>query len=198
MSRGFSESIQPSDPRKLRTPPVGTCDGAVAPNIHLMIVSPVRLVREGLAANLQGRENIVAIDAVSLDPSGLARIAQSEPDVVLIDLGQADPAAVSRLVKEASPHTRLVAFALHEIDEDVFACAAAGYCGYVPREGGIDELHRALIDAVGGRMHCAPHIAAAMFNLNLRLLFVKRFWKRSGKLVSGVRGICAFDCLEIP
>ena len=135
MSRGFSESIQPSDPRKLRTPPVGTCDGAVAPNIHLMIVSPVRLVREGLAANLQGRENIVAIDAVSLDPSGLARIAQSEPDVVLIDLGQADPAAVSRLVKEASPHTRLVAFALHEIDEDVFACAAAGYCGYVPREG---------------------------------------------------------------
>jgi DNA-binding NarL/FixJ family response regulator len=164
MGRGLSESIQPSDLRKLRTPPVGTCDDAVAPNIRLMIVSPVRLVREGLAANLKGRENIVAIDAVSLDAAGLARIAQSEPDVVLVDLGQADPAAASRLVKEASPHTRLVAFALHEIDEDVFACAAAGYCGYVPREGGIDELHRALIDAVDGRMHCAPHIAAAMFN----------------------------------
>src|SRR5262249_61129646 len=27
-----------------------------------------------------------------------------------------------------------------------------------------DELHRALMDAMEGRMHCAPHIVAAMFN----------------------------------
>ena len=32
------------------------------------------------------------------------------------------------------------------------------------RESDADDLHRALVDAMEGRMHCAPHIAAAMFN----------------------------------
>ena len=56
--------------------------------------------------------------------------------------------------------TRLIAFALDETDDQVFACAAAGFCGYV---SGADALHRTLLDAVEGRMHCAPYIAAAMF-----------------------------------
>ena len=38
------------------------------------------------------------------------------------------------------------------------------------REGGAEELYRALVDAVAGRMHCAPHIAAAMFGRLARLL----------------------------
>jgi DNA-binding NarL/FixJ family response regulator len=63
-----------------------------------------------------------------------------------------------------------MAFALDETDELVFACAAAGFCGYVPRESGIDQLHRALTDAVAGRMQCAPHIAAAMFSRLTALL----------------------------
>src|SRR5262249_13175807 len=40
----------------------------------------------------------------------------------------------------------------------------AGFSGYVARDGGADELHRAIVDAVRGRMHCSPHIAAAMFS----------------------------------
>jgi two-component system, NarL family, nitrate/nitrite response regulator NarL len=35
---------------------------------------------------------------------------------------------------------------------------------HVPRECGAEELHRALMGAMEGRMHCAPHIAAAMFS----------------------------------
>ena len=39
----------------------------------------------------------------------------------------------------------------------------AGFSSYVARESGAEELSRALVDAMDGRMHCAPHIAAAMF-----------------------------------
>src|SRR5262249_8123524 len=39
--------------------------------------------------------------------------------------------------------------------------------------GGADELYGALIDAAKGRMHCAPHIAAAMFG-RLSVLFQQR------------------------
>src|SRR5262249_41105025 len=93
-----------------------------------------------------------------------------EPDVVLVDLGQMQPAAAARVIRAASPGAKLIAFSLDEIDERVFACAAAGFSGYVPRESGADELHRAVVDAVAGRLHCAPHIAAALFSRLAALL----------------------------
>ena len=131
--------------------------------IRLVIASPVRLVREGLAASLHGRDGVSVVDAVSLDAQGIDRIAAAAPDAVLVDLGQTDALATARLLRNAAPEAKLVAFALDEIDAGVFACAAAVFSSYVPRESGADELLRALADAMDGRMHCAPHIAAAMF-----------------------------------
>ena len=135
-------------------------------SIQLIIASPVRLVREGLAAALRGREGLVVADAVDLSPPGMARILAAKPDVVLVDVGEADAEAISatRLIEAVSPGTKLVAFGVDEVDDRVFACAAAGFSGYVPRESDADDLHRGLVDVMEGRMHCAPHIAAAMFN----------------------------------
>jgi len=138
--------------------------GVIAAKIRLVIASSVRLVREGLVASLRDRHGIVVIEAVNLDLEGIARIAALAPDVVLVDVARADAMAMTRLLKVASSEAKLLAFALAEIDDDVFACAAAGFSGYVPREGGADELYCALMDAAGGRMSCAPHITAAMFS----------------------------------
>jgi DNA-binding NarL/FixJ family response regulator len=135
----------------------------IAAKTRVVIASSVRLVREGLVASLRGCDGIV-VDAVNLDPEGIARIAAIAPEVVLVDLGHAGATAMTRLLKVACSDAKLVAFALAEIDDDVFACAAAGFSGYVPRESGADELYRTLMDAAGGRMNCAPHITAAMFS----------------------------------
>lgn len=137
---------------------------AVSSYIRVAIASPVHLVREGLAAALQGRPGVLLVDTVDVDPRGMARIADTKPDVVLVDLGQTTPAAAARLIKEASPGCKLVAFGLDETGDQVFACAAAGFSGYVPRQSSADELYGALGDAMTGRMQCAPHIAAAMFS----------------------------------
>ena len=133
-------------------------------NVRVAIASPVHLVREGLAASLRGRRGLALVDTVDLDPRGMARITDTKPDVVLVDLGQTAPAAAARLIKEASPGCKLVAFGLDETGDQVFACAAAGFSGYVPRQSSADELYGALVDAMAGRMQCAPHIAAAMFS----------------------------------
>jgi len=153
-----------SDAKSLPAACVSGEQGVIAEKIRLVIASSVRLVREGLVANLRDRDGIVAIEAVNLDLEGIARIAAVAPDIVLVDVARADAMAMARLLKVACSEAKLVAFALAEIDDDVFACAAAGFSGYVPREGGADELYWALMDAAGGRMNCAPHITAAMFS----------------------------------
>ena len=109
------------------------------------------------------------VDVIDLNPHGIRQIADAQPDVILVDLGQTNPVAAARAIKAVCLRARLVAFALDETDDHVFACATAGFCGYVARESGADELHRALVDAVAGRVHCNPHIAAAIFARHARL-----------------------------
>ena len=130
---------------------------------RIIIASSVRLVREGLAASLRGRDGIAVLEALTLNAQAIGRIAAAKPDVVLVDLGHANTAATARLLRSVAPEAKLVAFALDEIDADVFACAAAGFSGYIPRESSADELYRAVVDVMDGRIHCAPHIAGAMF-----------------------------------
>jgi two-component system, NarL family, nitrate/nitrite response regulator NarL len=153
--------------------------GAPVPDIRLIIAGSVRLVRESLAANLRVRDGLAVCDAVDLSPRGVAKIADAKPDVVLVDVGQIDGAAAGRLIKRikaANPRAKLVAFGLDQIDDRVFACAAAGFSGYVSSDSDAEELHRALIDAMGGRLHCAPHMVAAIFD---RLAGLSR--ERSGR-----------------
>jgi two-component system nitrate/nitrite response regulator NarL len=141
--------------------PVLRAEAAAA--IRLIIASPVHLVRDGLAAALRGRNGVIVLDATDLGPLGIAKIADAKSDVVLVDLVQTDAAVAAPLIKAASPGAKLVAFALDETEDCVLACAAAGFSGYVRRESNADELHRAVVNVMAGRMHCAPHIAAAMF-----------------------------------
>jgi two-component system, NarL family, nitrate/nitrite response regulator NarL len=94
-------------------------------------------------------------------PTGRLR---RSPDLSPTRLRKTAPAAAARLIRKASPGAKLVTFALDETGDQVFACAAAGFCGYVPRHSGADALCGALVDAMAGRMQCSPHIAAAMFS----------------------------------
>jgi two-component system, NarL family, nitrate/nitrite response regulator NarL len=138
--------------------------------IRVAIASSVRLVRDSLTLSLSNRDGIVVVDAVALDSESISRLVKVVPNVVLVDLGRTDAVTIARVLKLACPEAKLVAFALAEVDNDVFACAAAGFSGYVSREGGANEVYRAVIDAAFGRMHCSPHITAAMFKRLSHLL----------------------------
>ena len=148
---------------------LGGSHAEIGKTIRLIIASPVHLVGDALAATLRCRADIIVVDVIDLNPHGIRQIADAQPDVILVDLGQTNPVAAARAIKAVCLRARLVAFALDETDDHVFACATAGFCGYVARESGADELHRALVDAVAGRGHCNPHIAAAIFARHARL-----------------------------
>ena len=158
-----------------RVPPalaVVECAGSPVPSVSLRIgiASAVRLVREGLVLSLRNRESIAAVDAFDIDLDGLERLVALAPHVILIDIGHAETATAARRLKIACGSAKLVAFALTEVDEEVFACAAAGYDSYIPRHSSADDLFRAVMDAANGRMQCPPHIAAAMFSRLSNLL----------------------------
>jgi two-component system, NarL family, nitrate/nitrite response regulator NarL len=133
-------------------------------SIRVIIASPVRLVRQRLAATLRRRRDLTVVEAVDLSPAGIERIAAAQVDVIVVDVGHIETSAAARLIKAANPGARLVAFGVDETVDQVFSCAAAGFSGYVPRESRADEVYRAVVDAMQGHLHCAPQIAGAMYS----------------------------------
>jgi two-component system, NarL family, nitrate/nitrite response regulator NarL len=126
--------------------PGDRAEGQPAPWGHsaepgLVIASAVRLVREGLALSLRGRAGITVLEVVDLSAGSLRRMGEIIPDVVLIDVSGPDGLRLAASIRAVCPTARLVAFAITEADEDVFACAAAGFCGYVPREGSAEDVY---------------------------------------------------------
>lgn len=140
---------------------------SIIPGSHagvvVAIVSRVRLVRDGLTASLQAREGIAELHAIDLDRNGLEELARIAPQVVLVDLHGAGPSASVQLLRSACPAARLVAFAVEEVDETVFACAAAGYASYVSSDSDAEGVLRVVLDAAQGRMTCSPRMTAALF-----------------------------------
>ena len=134
--------------------------------IRLFVVSGVRLVREGLARNVQARRrsDMAVVGCAGFTEAETACLAEVKPDVILVDLASPDGMAAARTLRSLCPDPKLVAFSVADTVEDVFACAAAGFSGYVTREANVDELLGAVRAARGGEMICSLRIAAALFN----------------------------------
>jgi two-component system nitrate/nitrite response regulator NarL len=128
-----------------------------APVIRVLIVSEVRLYREGLAHVLAAQPQLNVVDATGHDV--LMSLRAGQPDLILAD------AAIVRttelVARAANAGVRIVAFAVAEDnEEEVLACAEAGVAGFVGRDATIDELLTALRTAVCGDLRCSPRVAS--------------------------------------
>jgi DNA-binding NarL/FixJ family response regulator len=100
-----------------------------------MLTSSTDFVLCGEAAN--GRE------AIELVP-------RLKPDLLLMDvhMGGNDGPEVTRLLLEVNPQLKIVAWTVSDSGDDLLRMMQAGCVGYVLKEVGPDELHRALRSAL--------------------------------------------------
>ena len=144
-------------------PVISTSDGSVAREspsiIRVMIVSEVRLYREGLAHVLALQPGLEVVDNTADDI--LARFGVCRPHIVLVDstiLGTTELVA-----KGVEFGAQVVAFAVAEENEkEVLACAEAGVAGFVAREATMDELVAVVRTASKGGLRCSPRVASIL------------------------------------
>lgn len=130
--------------------------------IRLLIVSDIRLYREGLAQLLALEPQLALVGTAADLASGLTSIENLNPDVVLLDRAMPGSIPFLRSAHELAPPPAIVALGVPEVDTEVIACAEAGVAGYVSREAGVPELV-ATIQGVGrGELLCSPRIAATL------------------------------------
>jgi DNA-binding NarL/FixJ family response regulator len=136
---------------------------------RVIIVSDVRLFREGLAHSLMRERAIEVAGVYGSADEAISALHETTPDVVLCDISQAHGLTAVRRLVAAQPPARIVAFAVAPDESDVVACAEAGIAGYVPRDGTVDDLVRAVEHATRGEALCSPRVAGNAFRRLARL-----------------------------
>lgn len=136
--------------------------------MRIGVLTPVRLVGEGIAASLAacapGFEAVTARDFPAL--RALAD-GHSPPELVIVDVTQRVALPEVRAFHAEYPDLPLLALGLRERETEIVEHGRAGFAGYIRRDEGIDGLSRKVQDAVDGRLTCPPEIAAGI----MRALF---------------------------
>jgi DNA-binding NarL/FixJ family response regulator len=135
--------------------------------MEIIVLTPVRILGEGLNACFSQHPDI-SICAIVSELAALSEsLAKFTPDLILVDVTPGVDLYDIRLIAQEHPELTLVALGLAEQRQEVIACGKAGFSGYVARDANIDTLCKSLLDIVNGRLICPAEISQEL----LRALF---------------------------
>src|SRR3712207_2135127 len=110
---------------------------APAAKVHVVIVAPTRLYRDGVAHVLAGSDALEIGGTAHDAATGVRTIAACAPDVVLVDVALAG--SLPELVAGAMG-AKVIAFGVPRDEDQVIACAEAGVDGYVECDATLADL----------------------------------------------------------
>ncbi|HEX7153689.1 MAG TPA: response regulator transcription factor [Thermoanaerobaculia bacterium] len=135
--------------------------------MNIIVLSPVRLLGDGLAACLRSRPEMCVLAVVNELAALRNALATTDAELVLIDVTQGVDLFDVRAIVTEWPDVSLVALGLNEQRDEVIRCGRAGFAGYIARDASVDTLCDTLSEIASGRLPCSPEIAGGL----LRALF---------------------------
>jgi two-component system nitrate/nitrite response regulator NarL len=132
-------------------------------DMRIVILTPIRLVGDGIAASLRACGPGFAPTIVH-DMRQLRALAAAAPppQLAIVDVTQSLPLESIRDFHADFPDLPLLALGVRERQAEIVAHGSAGFIGYLSREDGLDALRDRVDDAVAGRLFCSPEIAAGI------------------------------------
>ena len=137
-----------------------------AAGARVVIVSGLRLLRDGLADALTRSTGISVVAAVPDSERARLAIVDHEPGLVLIDIALRDSLALVRAINSAprAPCApRVVVFAVSDSEDALLPYIEAGIHGYVARDGSLADVVSAVESAGRGETIVSPKLAASLF-----------------------------------
>jgi two-component system, NarL family, response regulator len=127
--------------------------------IKVLVVDDHPIMRMGIAAIINGREDMIAVSQAATGEEAVELFDQDRPDVTLMDLRLPGMSGVDaiRTIRLRHPQACFVVLTTYEGDEDIFQALEAGARAYVIK----GMPHEALVDAIrkvhaGGRFFPSP------------------------------------------
>ena len=130
--------------------------------IRILIVSGIRLYREGLRLLLSQNQSFEVVGTASSIDELLDSAETLSPDLVLLDLALNDGLPAAQILMESLPDLPIVALGVPAVEQEIISCIEVGIAGYVFREASVADLTSTLVSAARGELHCSARVAGAL------------------------------------
>src|ERR1043165_5579993 len=126
--------------------------------IRVLCVDDHPIMREGIAAIVDGQDDVVSVGEAADGKSAIEQYRTLRPDVVVMDLrmpGLGGVEATTQIRREF-PTARIIILTTYEGDEDIHRALAAGAQGYLLKHAVSKELLDSIREVYSGR-RVVPH-----------------------------------------
>ena len=131
--------------------------------IRVLVVSDIRLYRDGLAHILADEPRLAVVGTAADVSAAVREVAAHAPDVALVDMVMPQSIDAVRGIAATRPTVKVVALGIRETERDLLACAEAGVAGYVARAASVQDLVKTLEGVGRGELLCSAQAAAALW-----------------------------------
>jgi two-component system nitrate/nitrite response regulator NarL len=132
-------------------------------SIHVLVVSHIRLYREGLERVLRESSAFALIGIAGSAEEAIEQTLRLGADVILLDMAMSGAFSVAKDLALGGGPRKIVALGMPEDETQVLSCAQVGIAGYVTRDGSVEDVIAAIKAAARGEVHCSPKIAGSLF-----------------------------------
>ncbi len=130
--------------------------------IKVLIADDHRVVREGLAAILKTKENIVVVGEAQDGQEAVEKARSLLPDVVLMDVSMPRMTGVeaTRQLKREFPHMGIIALTMYDEQQYIFDLVRAGATGYLLKDTDSAQIVEAIRAVYRGESLIHPSVAS--------------------------------------
>ena len=130
--------------------------------IKVLIVDDHRVVREGLSAILQSKENIQVLGEAQDGQEAVEKARSLLPDVILMDVSMPKMTGVeaTRIIKREFPHMGIIALTMYEEQQYIFDLVRGGATGYLLKDSDSDQIVKAIQSVYRGDSLIHPSVAS--------------------------------------
>jgi len=128
--------------------------------VRVLIADDHTVVREGLVSLLALLPGIDVVGAAVDGDDAVSKACELHPDVVLMDLNmpRCNGVEATERLRKDQPEVKVVVLTTYSDDEWVFSALQAGARGFLTKDAGAEEIHRAIIAVNVGQAQLDPSV----------------------------------------